>query len=182
MTHIRHDGLPVTLLKVPGSQSVHELAPPVLYFPAGHSLLTLVPSHVDPAGHEVQLVRVVLVPPQVNEPTVHGSQVEAWFALHKSSAPQASHPLWSATWCVPARHGAHDDAPPGAYVPASHASCTLVPSHANPSGQGSQLDRVVLSPPDVNEPPGHVLQPLALALRYLSSLPHGVHALEPAAA
>ena len=27
-----------------------------------------------------------------------------------------------------------------------------------------------------------VLQPLALALRYLSSLPHGVHSLEPAAA
>ena len=67
-------------------------------------------------------------------------------------------------------------------MPASHAICTLVPSHAKPSGQGSQLDRVVLSPPDVNEPPGHVLQLLALALRYVSSLPHGVHALEPARA
>ena len=119
LTHIRHDGLPVTLLKVPGSQSVHELAPPVLYFPAGHSLLTLVPSHVDPAGHEVQLVRVVLVPPEVNEPTVHGSQVVAWFALHKSSAPQTSQPPLSESF-VPARQNMHCVAPASDVEPSSH--------------------------------------------------------------
>ena len=122
------------------------------------------------------------VPPEVNEPPVHGSQLAAWFELHRSSAPQASHPLWSARRCVPARHDAHDDAPAPEYVPASQAVTMLVPSHREPAGQGSQRDRVVLSPPDVNEPPGHVLQPLALALRYLSSLPQGVHSLEPAAA
>ena len=83
---------------------------------------------------------------------------------------------------MPARHDAHDDAPAPEYVPASQISTILVPSHREPAGQGSQRERVVLSPPDVNEPPGHVLQPLALALRYLSSLPQGVHALEPAAA
>ena len=83
---------------------------------------------------------------------------------------------------MPARHGAHDDDPASEYVPASHAVTMLVPSHLEPAGQGSQRDRVVLSPPEVNEPPGHVLQLLALALRYLSSLPHGVHSLEPAAA
>ena len=141
------------------------------------------PSHAEPIGHSLQAVRsVVPVPPDVNEPAVHGEQLEAWFELHKSSAPQAVHALASAPDEKPARHGAHDDAPAGAYVPASHASCTLVPSHAKPAGQGSQLDRVVFSPPDVNDPPGQVLQLLALALRYLSSLPHGVHSLEPAAA
>ena len=58
----------------------------------------------------------------------------------------------------------------------------LVPSHQEPAGHSSQRERVVLSPPEVDEPAGHVLQLLALALRYLSSLPHGVHSLEPAAA
>ena len=142
----------------------------------------LVPLHADPAGHGVQLVRVMPVPPEVNEPAGHVSQVAASFELHRLSAPQASHPLWSARRCVPARHDAHDDAPAPEYVPASHAVTMLVPSQRDPAGQGSQRDRVVLSPPDVNEPLGHVLQPLALALRYLSSLPHGVHQLEPAAA
>ena len=83
---------------------------------------------------------------------------------------------------MPARHGAHDDAPAPEYVPTSQAVTVLVPSHRKPAGHASQRERVVLSPPDVWEPPGHVLQPLALALRYLSSLPHGVHSLEPAAA
>ena len=83
---------------------------------------------------------------------------------------------------MPARHGAHDDDPASEYVPVSQAVTRLVPSHQEPAGHTPQLDRVVLSPPEVNEPPGHVLQLLALALRYSSSLPHGVHALEPAAA
>ena len=83
---------------------------------------------------------------------------------------------------MPARHDAHDDAPAPEYVPASQAVTMLVPSHREPAGQGSQRDRVALSPPDVTDPPGHVLQLLALALRYLSSRPHGVHSLDPAAA
>ena len=182
LTHTRHDGLPVRLLKVPGSQSVHELALPVLCWPAGHSLLMLVPSHAEPAGHSEQLVRVVFVPPEVNQPAVHGSQLVAWFELHRLSAPQTSHPLWSARPRVPARQGAHDDDPAPEYVPASQAVTMLVPSHREPAGQGSHRDRVVKSPPEVNEPPGHVLHSLALALRYLSSLPQGVHSLEPAAA
>ena len=127
-------------------------------------------------------MRVALVPPDVNEPAVHGKQLAAWFELHRLSAPQTSHPLWSARPRMPARHGAHDDDPEPEYVPASQAVTMLMPSHREPAGQGSHRDLVVLSPPDVNDPPGHVLQPLALALRYLSSLPHGVHTLEPAPA
>ena len=80
------------------------------------------------------------------------------------------------------RSATDDDAPAPEYLPASQAVTMLVPSHLEPTGQGSQRDRVMLSPPDVNEPPGPVLQPLALALRYLSSLLHGMHSLEPAAA
>ena len=72
-----HDVLPMRLLKVPGSQSAHELALPVLCFPAGQSLLMLVPLHAEPAGHSAQLVRVLLVPPEVNQPTVQISQLVA---------------------------------------------------------------------------------------------------------
>ena len=42
--------------------------------------------------------------------------------------------------------------------------------------------RVVLSPPDVKEPAGHVLQPLAPSSLYCSSLPHAEQLLEFAAA
>ena len=141
------------------------------------------PSHAEPIGHSLHAVRsVVFVPPDVNHPAVHTEQLAAWFALHRLSAPQASPPLWSARRCVPARHGVHDDDPAPEYVPASQAFTVLVPSHREPAGQGSQRDRLVSSPPEVNDPLGHVLQLLALALRYLSSLPHGVHSLEPAEA
>ena len=64
-------------------------------------------------------------------------------------------------------------------MPAPHAVCTLVPSHAKPSGQRSQLDRVVLSPPAVKKPKGHVLQLLAPSPLYVSSLPHAVQLLAP---
>ena len=62
---------------------------------------------------------------------------------------------------VPARHGAHAAAPPLAKVPAMHGDLMLVPSHQKPAGQGSQLVRVALFPPDVNQPAGHMVQPLA---------------------
>ena len=42
--------------------------------------------------------------------------------------------------------------------------------------------RVVLSPPDVSEPAGHVLQLLAPSSLYWSSLPHAEQALEFATA
>ena len=142
--------------------------------------MTLVPPHAAPIGHWLHAVRsAVPVPPDVNEPAVHGSQLAAWFELHRLSAPQAVHAAASAPDEKPARHGAHDDAPPGAYVPASHASCTLVPSHAKPSGQGSQRDRVVSSPPAVKKPTGHVLQLLAPSPLYALSLPHAVQLLAP---
>ena len=49
--------------------------------PAGHSSTMLVPLHAEPAGHRAQLVRAVLVPPEVKEPLGHTSQFSALFEL-----------------------------------------------------------------------------------------------------
>ena len=147
-------------------------------------MTTLVPSHAEPIGHSLQAVRsVVFVPPEVNQPAPHTAQLAAWFALHRLSAPQASHTATCPAENVPARHGAHDDAPLAALVPAPHACCSLVPSHAKPGGQGAQFVRVVIpSPPVVHEPAGHALQLLAPASLYRLSLPHSEQLLAPAAA
>ena len=79
------------------------------------------------------------------------------------SAPQSVQLAASASDDAPARHGEHDDALPAAYVPASHAVCTLDPSHEKPDGHSLQLVRVVVVPPDVYDPAEHVLQLLAPA-------------------
>ena len=84
---------------------------------------------------------------------------------------------------VPARHGEHDNALPAAYVPSSHGFCSLDPSHEYPDGHSSQPVRDIEFPPEVNDPAGHVLQPLEPSLLlYSLSLPHWVHELEPATA
>ena len=58
----------------------------------------------------------------------------------------------------------------------------LLPSQYEPAGHCSQLVRVVLSPPDVKEPAGHVLQPLTPSALYFLSSSHAVHALAFASA
>ena len=118
--------------------------------PAAHSSTTLVPLHAEPAGHRAQLVRVVLVPPDVNEPGGHGSHSKALFELKRSSEPhtsqpplderyvparQNSHCVAPALDVVPAAHGSQSDAPGCAEnVPAGHSSTMLVPSHDEPAG------------------------------------------------
>ena len=82
--------------------------------PAAHFEMTLVPSHAEPAGHTLQVVRVVVAPPEVNEPPGHTEQLPASFPLHTSSAPQAVQSVAVAPDAVPARHGEHDDALPAA--------------------------------------------------------------------
>ena len=52
------------------------------YVPAAHGVFALVPSQCEPAGQAVQLVRVVGVPPDVNEPSGHASQRVALFPLN----------------------------------------------------------------------------------------------------
>ena len=124
-------------------------------------------------------VRVVKVPPTVNEPGGHVRQLAAPASLHAMSAPHSVQLAAIAADHVPARHGVHERAPPEALVPATHAVGALVPSHACPGAQRSQRSRVVLSPPEVKEPPGqgtHALAPTAL---HRSSLPHAAHVAAP---
>ena len=137
---------------------------------------SLVPSHAAPAGQVVQLVRVVAVPPDVNELAPHFWQLTAWFSLHMLSAPHSAQPPPLAGRYLPARHGAQCVAPsldevlpfgqspqldaPGfrENAPAGHGRRRLEPSHAEPAGQSEQVARVLFVPPDVKEPAGHVVQ------------------------
>ena len=82
--------------------------------PSEHLETIAVPLHAEPAGHGAQLVRVALVPPEVNEPSGHTEQLPALFPLHTLSAPQAVQSVAIAPDAVPARHGEHDDALPAA--------------------------------------------------------------------
>ena len=113
--------------------------------PGGQGVLTLDPSHMKPAGHSLQAVRAVMVPPDVNELGGHVRQLAAPFSLHKSSAPHSVQLAAVAADHVPARHGVHERAPPEALVPAAHGVCLLVPSHVYPCGQRSQRVRILSS-------------------------------------
>ena len=62
---------------VPAAHCSHVVDPAAEYVPAAHSSMMLVPLHAEPAGHLAQFVRVALVPPDVNEPSGHGSAAAA---------------------------------------------------------------------------------------------------------
>ena len=49
--------------------------------PAEHFEMTLVPSHAEPAGQTLHVVRVVGSPPEVNEPSGHTEHSAASFEL-----------------------------------------------------------------------------------------------------
>ena len=100
---------PVADKYVPARQNSHCVAPvlevvPSAHFvqldapvsdenvPAAHSSMMLVPLHDEPAGHSEQLVRVVNVPPDVNEPTGQTWQCAALFELHSLSTPHSTQP------------------------------------------------------------------------------------------
>ena len=119
----------------------------------------------------------MLVPPEVNQPAAHGSQLAAWFALHRLSAPHSTQPPLSERY-VPARQNTHCVAPasdvepssqatqldapgPAEYEPAAQGWTTLVPLHADPAGHRVQLVRVAFVPPEVNEPPVQISQLVA---------------------
>ena len=103
---------------------------------------TLLPSHDELAAHALHDVRVVDVPPAVNEPTAHVLQRLAFPALYLVSAPHAEHVLL----------------PPAAKRPVPHGVCTLLPSHHEPAVHALHELRVVDVPPAVNEPAVHVKQ------------------------
>ena len=102
--------------------------------PASHSVMTLVPSHAEPMGHSRQPLRVVLLPPVVNEPGGHWSQRSASSALYVSSAPHSVQLAALTDDHEPARQDEHTGEPALAYVPAAHSVLLVVPSHAKPAG------------------------------------------------
>ena len=74
---------------------------------------------------------------------------------------------------LPAAHDAHVLEPVAAYfLSPPHGALTLSPAHAWPLGHVSQFVRVTFVPPDVNDPPAHVLQVPAPASEYLLWLIH----------
>ena len=99
---------------VPGKHGAHVKEPFDACVPAAHGDFALVPSHACPGGHGLQLVRVVLSPPAVNEPGGQALQPVAPSPLYWASPPHAEQIL----------------APAIAKKPAVHFSAMLVPSQA----------------------------------------------------
>ena len=119
------------LLSVP--HEIH-LAPAPAYLPAAHGTTVLEPSHGVPDLHSSQLVRVVDVPPDVDEPTGHNRQLAAPANEYLLSSP----------------HERHVAEPPGLYLPGVHATAVLLPSHRDPAAHAVHADNSeVPTGPDV---------------------------------
>jgi hypothetical protein len=214
-THVAQLLAPAALCLASAPHAGHELLLPGEKRPAGHSVCALLPSHDEPAGHAAHEVRVVAVPPAVNEPAAQVAQLLAPAALCLASAPQAvctllpSHDepalhaehevrvvavppavnepaahvaqlLAPAALCLaPTPHAKHELLPAGEKCPAGHCVCALLPSHDEPAGHAAHEVRVVAVPPAVNEPAAHVAQLLVPAALCLASVPHAGHELLP---
>ena len=127
-------------------------------------VITLVPSHV-PARHWLQAARVlVLPPPDVNQPGRHVLQLPAPPVEYLLSAP----------------HDEQTMLPWALNLPAGQLTTTLEPApHALPAGHALHAERVVLVPPDVNEPAAQTPHAFAPAAANIVSLPHGDTLLVP---
>ena len=133
-------------------------APAAENVPLAHSGVALEPSHFEPAGHVEHVVRVLLSPPEVNEPD--------------SQVLQDAAPL--ALYFLLLLHFVHEDLPLPENVPALHCGFAELPLQRWPAGQMPQAERVAVAPPDVKLPEEQVLQtPAPWAAKLLSS-PHGV--------
>ena len=127
-----------------------------VYLPAAQRGLLELPSHLRPAGQREHVVRVLLSPPEVNEPDLHVLQDAAPLPLYFLSL----------------LHFVHEDLPLPENVPAPHCGFAELPLQRWPAGQMPQSERVVVAPPDVKEPGLHVLQAAAPAALYFVSAPH----------
>ena len=156
--HVLHDAAPFPLYLV---LSLHLVQPPLpagAYLPAAQSGLLELPSHLRPAGQIVHVVRVLLSPPEVDEPDLQVLQDAAPLALY----------------FLLLLHFVHEDLPLPENVPALHCGFAELPLQRWPAGQMLQAERVVVAPPDVKDPFEQVLQtPAPWAAKLLSS-PHGV--------
>lgn len=149
-------------------QFVQDDAPALENVPAGQVVMTLVPSHLEPAAHVVHVSRVRRVPPEVNDPALH--------VRHLSACPAFEYRL-------SAPHCGHVHAPFFEKVPAAQLVTMLLPWHLLPAGQIVHVSRVLVPlPPLVNEPRVQILHLACPACEYLSSAPQFVHAEAPAVA
>jgi len=73
--HVEHSDFPLSLYSLLVPQLKHVVAPTPENLPAGHTLLELVPSHVEPAAHFSHPVWVVREPPVVLKPGEHSAHV-----------------------------------------------------------------------------------------------------------
>ena len=91
----------------------------------------------------MHVVRVLLPPPEVNDPTLHVEHEPDFAALYSVSAPQFVHTL----------------EPVNEYLPAAHSPFALVPTHVWPGGHWVHVARFFPSapPPAVNDPVPQVL-------------------------
>jgi hypothetical protein len=129
---------PLELLnRLSAPQTVHVLLEASLYFPAAHVTTLLVPSHAEPLGHIVQVVRVCILLPDVNEPVGHVAQ-----------DPNPELPAY----ILSDPHIEHCAAPLPAYDPGRHTRDLLVPSHRLPTAHVEHVVRFEAVPPEVNEP------------------------------
>ena len=80
------------------------------------------------------MVRVLVVPPDVNEPGGQGAHSDAASPLKRLSAPHGAHDDALKPECVPVVHAEHIGAPSAAYVPGSQRVVVFEPSHAQPAG------------------------------------------------
>ena len=108
--------------------------------------MALDPLHCEPAGHSVQLVRVVAVPPDVNEPSRHVKHPSASFPLYSLSAPHFVQFAALCTENVPARHGEQDDAPSSAYRPGAQSEQLVACAPENCPGSHTAHDAVAFAP------------------------------------
>ena len=127
-----------TEFPVPGAywlsypHTVHVCWPTSEKVPVEHSVFDELPSGQKlPAGHLLQVFRVLpsALPPDVNMPIGHVSQMLAPASEYFLSSPQGTH------------------APPDSYVPAVHADGLPDDPHVEPFGHTSQVVRVEVVPP-----------------------------------
>ena len=126
------------------------IAPALLNWPHLQGTTSLLPSHVEPAGQTVQVVRVVGVPPLVYEPATQVLQDNVLPSLYRYPTPHSSclknplhvKPAGQVVQLVrlltspplvydPAPHVLQAVAPaPLNFLSEPHGTCTLLPSHS----------------------------------------------------
>ena len=141
MQDVRVCGAP-PLVRNPGKHTLHDDDPGLLYvLSAPHCATTLLPSHDEPAVHDVQLDRVCLSPPLVLDPAAHvWHSVAPVLDAYMVSSMQLMH-------CEPSLLE---------NLPRVHRVILLEPSQEDPGVHFEHVVLMVSALPEVKYPTGHV--------------------------